>query len=737
MLDMADDGLMLNITNNPKTPVFNKGKKKIYQRKALRKTGSWKQTQPNGGKQESSRGDASSLKRPNQTMPAAKRKYKNAEKQSPCERLPSLAPKRRKVKEDPVEKEEKNGVAPVKTSSLFRNNPEIPEIHRQAVKTLKEKIFTANSFSELNLHPHLVSTLNNVLKFSNMTSIQKQAIPVLLDGKDALVQSQTGSGKTLAYGVPLVQSLQSVQTKIQRGDGPYAVIIIPTRELALQSFDTIQKLIKPFTWIVPGVLMGGEKRKSEKARLRKGINILISTPGRLVDHIKNTQNICFSRVQWLVIDEADRLLDLGFEKDITVILNALNAAHEKRQNVLLSATLTNGVNRLAGISLKEPVNIYITETNQSKPAFVTKEMKTEQKNIKQNSECYSIPEQLQQFMVMVPSKLRLVTLSAFILQKYKFEKKQKMIIFFSSCESVEFHYDLFTNVLTPYSNSKELKQLLFSACKMLFLRLHGNMKQEARKQVFLEFSQSKIGVLLCTDVAARGLDLPEVTWIVQYNAPTSPAEYVHRAGRTARIGSCGNSLLFLTPSEAEYANVLVSHHISVSEIKMESILATLFVEHFKRKQSGHKTQLDGVILQEVRESATTLQKEYENYVHSTKETLLQAKKALQSFIRAYATYPANLKQIFHVKTLHLGHTAKSFGLRDAPQNLSSTIMANQQKKNFKPRVKRSGLGGHLFAKSEVASLLQSEYSNGFGANFYKVKKQRKPLKSRRSQSENI
>uniref|UniRef100_UPI00398F8D06 ATP-dependent DNA helicase DDX31 n=1 Tax=Pristiophorus japonicus TaxID=55135 RepID=UPI00398F8D06 len=736
---MADDGaLMLNITNNPKAAVFNKRKKKIYPHKPLPNAISWKATQTNGAKhrvQGSARSEPSSLKRPSQTIPTAKRKYKNTEKQPSSERLPSLAPKKRKVEDEPVELEEKKGVAPVKTSSLFRNNPEIPEIQRQAVKTLKEKIFTTNSFNELNLHPHLVSTLNNVLKLSNMTSIQKLAIPVLLDGKDTLVQSQTGSGKTLAYGVPLVQSLQSVQPKIQRSDGPYAVVVVPTRELALQSFDTVQKLIKPFTWIVPGVLMGGEKRKSEKARLRKGINILISTPGRLVDHIKNTKNICFTRVQWLIIDEADRLLDLGFEKDVTMILNALNAAHEKRQNVLLSATLTDGVNRLAGISLKEPVNIHITETDQSKPVFATKGVKIEQDNIKKDAECYSIPEQLQQFMVLVPSKLRLVTLSAFILQKCKFEKNQKMIIFFSSCESVEFHYTLFTNALTPYSNSKTLKQLPFSACKMLFLRLHGNMEQEARKQVFLEFSQSKMGVLLCTDVAARGLDLPEITWIVQYNAPTSPAEYVHRVGRTARIGSCGNGLLFLTPSEAEYANTLVSHQISVSEMKMEDILSTLLMEDFKGKKSGHKSA--GVILQEVRESATTLQKEYENYVHSTKETLLKAKKAFQSFIRAYATYPASLKQIFHVKTLHLGHTAKSFGLRDAPQNLSNTIMANQQKKNLKPRVKRSSLGGKLSAKSQVASLLHSEYSNGFGARFYKAKKQRKPSKGRRSQPENI
>lgn len=728
-LNMAEECLMINITSEP----FVKRNPKNFERKNFGNTPNL--AQPNRGKRQfqNSRSGSFSAKSAKQSTSAVRKIHSNVEKERQKEQVSSVAPKKRKVMEQPGNKGEPKTMDPIKTSSLFRNNPEIPAIHKQAVKTLRESIFTTNHFHDLDeLHPHLVSTLNNVLKLSLMTSIQKQAIPVLLEGKDALMQSQTGSGKTLAFGVPLVQSLQSIQPKIKRIDGPYAIVIVPTRELALQSFATVQKLIKPFMWIVPGVLMGGEKRKSEKARLRKGINILISTPGRLVDHIKNTKNICFKRVQWLVVDEADRLLDLGFEKDIAVILNALNAANVKRQNILLSATLTDGVNRLAGISLKDPVNISITETNQCKTTFATNEMKTEHKNIEKDSNSYSIPDQLQQFMVLIPSKLRLVTLSAFILGKFKIEKKQKMIIFFSSCESVEFHYNLFTNAFTSYSASKEQKQLPFSACKMLFLRLHGNMEQEARKQTFLEFSQSNMGVLLCTDVAARGLDLPEVTWIVQYNAPTSPADYVHRVGRTARIGSHGYSLLFLTPSEAEYANTLASHQISVSEIKMDDILSALLIEHTQRTKSGKK--LDGAILQEVRESATALQRVYETFVHSTKENLLQAKKALQSSIRAYATYPANLKQIFHVKSLHLGHAAKSFGLRDAPQKLSVTIMANQQKKNLKPKMKRSGLGRNLSATAQVTLKLRSEYASGLGETFYKVKKKRKSLRSPQPES---
>ncbi|NXN15903.1 DDX31 helicase, partial [Indicator maculatus] len=617
----------------------------------------------------------------------------------------------------------------IKTSSLFRNNPEIPAIHRKAVQQVQENVFTTDSFSQLELHPHLISTINTVLKISSMTSVQKQTIPVLLQGKDALVRSQTGSGKTLAYGIPLVQSLQGMESKIQRSDGPYALILVPTRELALQSFDTIQKLLKPFAWIVPGVLMGGEKRKSEKARLRKGINILISTPGRLVDHIKSTECIHFRRTQWLIIDEADRILDLGFEKDVAVILNALNAVRETRQNVLLSATLTEGVTRLADISLNDPISISIADEIQKapKPASQTERQASSSPDC-MDPENFAVPEKLKQYFMMVPSKLRLVTLAAFILEKCKFEKHHKMIIFFSSCEQVEFHYELLLKVLAGGPGSEQPEHSSGSSACLQFLRLHGDMAQEERTEVFQEFLKSKTGILLCTDVAARGLDLPQVTWIVQYNAPASPAEYIHRIGRTARIGCHGNSLLVLAPSEAEYVSLLASHKINVSEMKMEKVLSSLVKDdRFKlHKPRGKKS--GGANPQEVRERATVLQTRFEDYIHSKEGNIRWAKKALQSFLCAYTTYPRNLKHIFHIRSLHLGHIAKSFGLRDAPQNLTALPAAGSKKKT-KPRPKRSDLLKRTHGKRRLAEMLRSEYSSGMDtAGSSKVKKKRKQRK---------
>ncbi|KAM6169971.1 ATP-dependent DNA helicase DDX31 [Rhynchocyon petersi] len=591
-----------------------------------------------------------------------------------------FSPKKNSAGTGIVKQEEKTCI---KTSSLFKNNPDIPQLHRPAVKQVQEKVFTSDAFHELALHPHLISTINTVLKMSSMTSVQKQSIPVLLEGRDALVRSQTGSGKTLAYCIPVVQSLQAMESKIQRSDGPYALVLVPTRELALQSFDTVQKLLKPFTWIVPGVLMGGEKRKSEKARLRKGINILISTPGRLVDHIKSTKNIHFHRLQWLILDEADRILDLGFEKDITVILNAVNAECQKRQNVLLSATLTEGVTWLADISLHNPVRISVLNKSHDQLNLkdkATQEVSHPQTNDKVDS--FAIPESLEQHVAIVPSKLRLVCLAAFILQKCKFEKDQKMIVFFSSCELVEFHYNLFLQTLLSSTGAPASGQLPSASMRLKFLRLHGNMEQEERTTVFQEFSYSKTGILLCTDVAARGLDLPQVTWIVQYNAPSSPAEYIHRIGRTARIGCHGSSLLILAPSEAEYVNSLASHKINVSEIKMEDILSVLMKDDcFKGRQWGNQKS-HAVGPQEIRKRATVLQTVFEDYVHSNETRVSWAKKALQSFIRAYATYPKELKHIFHVRSLHLGHVAKSFGLRDAPTNLSFSTL-KKRKANLK------------------------------------------------------
>ncbi|XP_058231086.1 probable ATP-dependent RNA helicase DDX31 [Hemibagrus wyckioides] len=709
---MAEDMLMLNISNQEPPHLHSEKKHNKYSSGQK-----WAAKKAENGKRKASLG--------NQDYGSPKQRKLNAQNNTKNEdQAASKFPSKPKASPKKGQEEHKGHDRPfIKTSSLFRNNPEIPDVLSPAVTQVKEKVFTSNSFQELDLHPHLVATLNKVLNISSMTSVQKQTIPVLMAGKDAVVRSQTGSGKTLAYGIPLIQSLQAVQPKIKRSDGPLAVVIVPTRELAQQSFQIFQKLLKPFTWIVPGVLMGGEKRKAEKARLRKGINVLISTPGRLVDHIKNTLSIAFSAVRWLVLDEADRTLDLGFEKDLTVILNALNAGGSTRQTVLLSATLTEGLSRLTSISMNDPMYIQVSDESldTSEPSLSSNSPPSQQ------ADSYAVPDKLRQYMVVVPSKLRLVCLAAFILARCKFERDQKLIVFISSCEAVEFLVTLLSTVLCGKSSAANKQQLSIN-----FLRLHGNMEQEERTEVFQEFSQSKTGVLLCTDVAARGLDLPQVTWIVQFNPPSSAAEYVHRVGRTARIGAQGNSLLFLTPSETAYMDVLANHNISLHEMKMEDILSTLLQdERFRGRGNWDKKKSAGAREQDMRERATVLQTDFENYVHGNAESVQAAKKALQSFVRAYTAYPSALKHIFHIRHLHLGHAAKSFGLRDAPQGLSSAIADSTANGKAKKKAKEKDNkrpANKLTAKERVASLIRSEYTSGIDGES-KSKKKRKKKKA--------
>ena len=304
-------------------------------------------------------------------------------------------------------------------SSLFNHNPEIPRMDLTAVNPVHEEIFTAQSFGDVGIHPYLVKNLVD-FKITEMTQVQMKSIPYVLAGKDALIKSQTGSGKTLAYAIPILQKLQEIRPEIQRTDGTFAVIIVPTRELAIQSFEWFDKLCRSFARIVPGMLIGGEKKKSEKARVRKGINILISTPGRLIDHIQHTECLSLKKLKFLVLDEADRMLELGYERDVQTILTAINETSDEscpRQTLLLSATLTSGIEQLSEISMKHPKFI---------DAAVGEE------NSEESLKTLTTPENLKQTFIIAPAKLRLVTLAAFILWKCRYSKSRKVLIFMST-----------------------------------------------------------------------------------------------------------------------------------------------------------------------------------------------------------------------------------------------------------------------------------------------------------------
>lgn len=363
---------------------------------------------------------------------------------------------------------------PKRPENLFKDNPEVPVVGQRFVKPLNEIVFTGLPMSSIGLHSHLVKTLADLLGITELTNVQQRAVPVALEGRDILVRSQTGSGKTLAYALPIVQQLQKIRPKISRTGGIFALVIVPTRELAIQTLEVFVKLLKPFTWIVPSYITGGEKRKSEKARLRKGVNILIGTPGRICDHLLHTESFKLDKVKYLVLDEADRLYECGYEKDVKVIVDALNIGIEgknpfakpsadveeqqqkhasKLQTSLLSATLTAAVHQLAGLALKNPLFIDTCdqkniELPKTVPIAGTSDT-TASIDESLTAENIVIPETVTQKYILVPAKLRLVTLSGLIAKETNNDKKSAKILIFLATENlVDFHYDLMTETLT-------------------------------------------------------------------------------------------------------------------------------------------------------------------------------------------------------------------------------------------------------------------------------------------------
>lgn len=385
-------------------------------------------------------------------------------------------PKVEEPKQDATDSEPKNAVQAAnkfrtKKIGLFDQSDvaALKQLGQRAVKPVKETIFSGSKVESLGLHAHAVKNLLDLLSISQLTTVQEKTIPQVLAGKDVLVRSQTGSGKTLAYALPVVERLQAQQPRIKRTDGVLALIIVPTRELAVQTYELFQKLVKPYTWIVPGALLGGESRKSEKARLRKGINVLLGTPGRLVDHLLHTASFRLSKLQFLILDEADRLLELGYERDVKQLVEAIDKQRAEdakeaavMQRMLLSATLTAQVQQLAGLTLKDP--LYIDNSDEATEAalkhtngYQKDAIEAQQGELDDGLGEYmedvtgvlSIPENLQLSYVVVPPKLRLVTISALLAKELAASpKKFKAIVFMSTTEMVNFHHDVLNEALT-------------------------------------------------------------------------------------------------------------------------------------------------------------------------------------------------------------------------------------------------------------------------------------------------
>lgn len=637
-------------------------------------------------------------------------------------------------------------------SRLFTSNPVAKTVFEDAPPEPVEPAKPSNAplteeasnFHALGLSRRIAQHLSSKLEMKAPTSIQKNTVPQLVNGDDdAFLQAQTGSGKTLAYLLPIVQRIialsrnddgSSTGAQVHRNSGLFAIVLAPTRELCKQIAVVLEKLLRCAPWVVSTSIMGGESKHSEKARIRKGCNILIATPGRLGDHLDNTKILDVGTVRWLVLDEGDRMMEMGFEQDLKKIVSTIRkdplkttnkdgvqlekALPKRRVTVLCSATMKMNVQRLGEISLHDAIHITGGQDDTQEG---------------DNDAVFAAPTQLKQIYVVVPAKLRLVTLIAFL--KDAFARKgsvMKAIVFISCADSVDFHFDLLKSTApieppapaSPSTSAKDKQEkapppsTVYPATyisspanpTILLHKLHGSLTQQIRTSTLRSFSTCKEpAVLITTDISSRGLDVPAVELVIEYDPAFAIADHVHRIGRTARAGRPGKAALFLLPGcEEGYISMLPSTPPATAQ-SHETILQKGFSTPIELPKDP--SQEPGESSQPTKQSpnarAEALQLSIEQRLLACEPSgssnaaaagkggkkgqsasrpkaptsstsagasiLDAARQAFRSHVRAYATHVKEERGVFDMSELHLGHVVKSFGLREAPGGIGGGV----------------------------------------------------------------
>ncbi|SFR64036.1 ATP-dependent RNA helicase RhlE [Marinobacter daqiaonensis] len=351
------------------------------------------------------------------------------------------------------------------------------------------------SFSSLGLSEQLVRATTDQ-GYETPSPIQAQAIPAVLSGKDVMAAAQTGTGKTAGFTLPLLQRLSA---NPRTGKGPRALILTPTRELAAQVHDSVN-LYSKYVPTKAAVVFGGVKINPQMMKLRKGLDVLVATPGRLMD-LYQQNAVRFDEVEILVLDEADRMLDMGFIRDIRKILALLPA---KRQNLLFSATFSNEIRTLAQGLLNNPVQVDVAVRN-------------------------TTAEKVLQSVYPVDQSQKSALLSKLV----RDNNWEQVLVF----------------TRTKHGANRLTKKLEGDGIKAA--AIHGNKSQGARTRALAEFKQGDIRVLVATDIAARGLDIKQLPQVVNFELPNVPEDYVHRIGRTGRAGESGHALSLVSADEGK------------------------------------------------------------------------------------------------------------------------------------------------------------------------------------------
>ncbi len=353
------------------------------------------------------------------------------------------------------------------------------------------------SFNSLGLSDALLKAISKK-GYTTPSPIQEKAIPPILEGKDVLASAQTGTGKTAGFTLPILQILS--QGLHLRHRPIRALILTPTRELAAQILVNIKEYSE-FLDIRSAVIFGGVNQKPQVAQLRQGVDILVATPGRLID-LQNQGLVSLSKVEILVLDEADRMLDMGFLRDIERIIKVLPS---KRQNLLFSATFSRDIKKLAMGILQHPVQVEATPENTTVDAIIQK--------------VYPVAKEKKTELI-----IKLIT-----------EGNWKQILVFTRTKQG-------ANKLTESMISAGIKAAA----------IHGNKSQGARTKALAGFKNGSLTALVATDIAARGLDIPLLPHVINFELPNIPEDYVHRIGRTGRAGASGEAISLFSPDETVF-----------------------------------------------------------------------------------------------------------------------------------------------------------------------------------------
>ncbi|MCH7854384.1 MAG: DEAD/DEAH box helicase [Proteobacteria bacterium] len=348
-------------------------------------------------------------------------------------------------------------------------------------------------FKELGLSAELLRAIDKK-GYNEATPIQQQAIPLVLEGRDVLAGAQTGTGKTAGFTLPLLQHLQQ-STENRRS--VRALVLTPTRELAAQ----VGESVRDYGCYLPfktAVIFGGVSINTQFAKLKKGVDVIVATPGRLLDHLQQG-TINLSKIDILVLDEADRMLDMGFIRDIRKIFKYMP---KERQTLLFSATFSDDIRRLAADLLNNPIEIQVATRN-------------------------TTADRVKQLVLPVDKRRKRELLS----HKIGAENWQQVLVF----------------TRTKHGANRLAQQLTDDG--IVSSAIHGNKSQAARTRALKEFKEGKVRVLVATDIAARGLDINRLPHVVNYELPNVPEDYIHRIGRTARAGLDGHAVSLVCVDE--------------------------------------------------------------------------------------------------------------------------------------------------------------------------------------------